>query len=147
PRFTDRTRQRSIRRTSPTSRPWLEALEDRLTPSFSPPVSYSAGANPHALVTADFNHDGRLDLAVVNPGDSTVSVLLGNPGGTFAPGAIAATGTSPVSVAVGDFDADGKLDLVTANGGDVSVLRGNGDGTFGTPSNISIGSYLYSVAV
>src|SRR5258708_6728413 len=44
----------------------LEILEDRLTPSFSPAVSYAAGLGPQAVVTADFNNDTHQDLAVVN---------------------------------------------------------------------------------
>src|SRR2546429_6198795 len=51
---------------------------------------------------------------------------------SFQPAQASATGSAPVSVAVGDFNGDGKLDLATANSGgyDVSVLLGNGDGTF-----------------
>ena len=55
------------RRGSPraaTHRPNLEVLEDRCLLSFSPAVSYPVGTNPQAVVTADFNNDGRLDLAV-----------------------------------------------------------------------------------
>src|SRR5262249_38990687 len=50
------------------------------------------------------------------------------------------TGAGPRSVAVGDLDGDGKPDLATANvnGGDVSVLLGNGDGTFGAPQSVPI---------
>src|SRR5207237_155547 len=115
-------------------RPGLEVLEARCLLSFSPAVSYPVGTSPPAIVTADFNGDGRPDLATVNYGD-TVSVLLGNANGTFQPAQASATGAGPVSVAVGDFNADGKLDLATANqdGADVSVLLGNGNGTFQAP--------------
>src|SRR4051812_31412464 len=66
-----------------TLRPNLEVLEDRLTPSFSPATSFPVGPNPQAVVTADFNNDGRLDLATANPGANTVSVLLGDGRGGF----------------------------------------------------------------
>ena len=74
----ERARILAARRRGNASRPNLEVLEDRCLLSFSPAVSYPVGANPQAVVTADFNGDGRLDLAVANSGSSTVSVLLGN---------------------------------------------------------------------
>ncbi len=48
---------------------------------------------------------------------------------------------NPYSIASGDFNSDGKLDLVTTNfgGGDISVLFGNGLGSFGSPSNFPVG--------
>ena len=61
--------QRHRRRGAPraaTYRPYVEALEDRALPSFSAPVDYPVGDNSHALVTADFNNDGHLDLATAN---------------------------------------------------------------------------------
>jgi hypothetical protein len=119
--------------------------------SFSAPISYAAATNPYAAVTADFNRDGRLDLAVANNGSNTISILLGNGDGSFQPAQNYATGAGPVSVAVGDFNGDGKLDLATANpgGGDVSVLLGNGDGSFGAPASIPLSDGLapQSVAV
>ena len=130
-----------------TRRLRFESLEDRRLLSFSAAVDYPVGLNPQAVVAADFNGDGRLDLAVVNFSSSNVSVLLGNANGTFQPAVNSATGASPLSVAVGDFNADGKLDLATANAGDVSVLLGNGNGTFQAPTSIGIGSSPASVAV
>src|SRR5262249_38125174 len=73
------------------SRLLLEALEDRTLPSFFAPVSYAAGTNPEAVATGDFNGDGRPDLAVANYVTDNVSVLLGNPDGTFQPALNSAT--------------------------------------------------------
>jgi hypothetical protein len=116
----------------------LEALEDRYLLSFSPAVNYPVGASPQAVVTGDFNGDGRLDLAVANGAGSTVSILLGNADGTFQTAQNFATGVGPQSIAVGDFNGDGKLDIVTANANDVSVLLGNGNGTFQAPRSIAL---------
>jgi hypothetical protein len=131
------------------SRLWLETLEDRVVPSFLPPVNYPTGTNPLAVVTADLNGDGRLDLITANAGDNTISVRLGNGDGTFGAAQTYAVGTGPDSVAVGDFNGDGKLDIVTANEGNntVSVLLGNGDGAFGAAQSYAVGSQPASVAV
>src|SRR5436305_4059506 len=141
--------RKPVRRRAAAARMRLEALEDRCLLSFNPVVNYSVGSSPNAAVAADFNNDARVDLAVANWGDSTVSVLLGNAGGTFQPAVTSATGIYPISLAVGDFDADGKKDLATANtfSGVVSVLLGHGDGTFQPPANIDTGINPQSVAV
>ena len=132
--------RRPIRRRPLASRLCLEPLEDRRLLSFSPAVDYPVGPNPLAIVAADFNADGRLDLATAN---SSLSVMLGNADGTFQ----AAQTTDPGggSLAVGDFNDDGKLDLATAD----SVRLGNGNGTFQAPTSIGIdiGSLPHSVAV
>lgn len=103
------------------------------------PVEFSAGTNPFALASGDFNSDSILDLVVVNSSADTVSVLLGNGSagvgnGTFAASTPYATGEDPRSVAVGDFSGDGIQDLVvaSANTDNFQVLMGNGDGTFAT---------------
>src|SRR5829696_7724545 len=114
------------------ARACCEPLEPRRLLSFAPAVSYPVGTNPQAVVTADFNNDGKLDLATANAGSSNVSVRLGNGAGGFGVATQFATGSNPNSIAVGDFNNDGKRDLATCNGGsrDVTVLLGNGNGTF-----------------
>lgn len=147
PRASTPARWRPISRRPPSSRLFLESLEDRCLLSFSPAVNYPAGSAPQAVVTGDFNGDGRPDLAVANADASNVGVLLGNTDSTFQATRNFATGIGPISIAVGDFNKDGKLDLATGNALDVSVLLGNGNGTFGTPSNTSLGTQEHSVAV
>lgn len=84
---------------------------------------------------ADFNHDGKLDIACPgNPGGlygQGVELAFGNGDGTFGTPASYPTPAVGFTVLAGDVNGDGKLDLVTDGGW---VLLGNGDGTFQTPS-------------
>jgi hypothetical protein len=141
-----RSSRKPINARTAAVRAFLEPLEDRRMLSFTPAVDYPVGGSPLAIVAADFNSDGRLDLATASS-SSNVSVMLGNADGTFQAAQTSATGTNPLSLAVGDFNADGKLDLVTANAGDVSVLLGNGNGTFQAPASINNGISPSCVAV
>src|SRR5262249_50975202 len=138
--------------------PRFEELEDRRMMAFSPLANYGVGQSPQAIVSADFNNDHILDLAVANYSTSTVSVLLGNPGAPgFQPALTSPTDPNPVSLAVGDFDGDGIFDLATAHGygdsGNVSILLGNNDGSgagtgsFGATASLGIGLTPTSVAV
>ena len=129
----------------------FETLEDRRLMSFTPAVNYQigeVGAGPQAVVTADFNNDGRLDLATANPGRHSVSVLLGDGAGGFGAAIDSAGATNDAferaSVTVADFNNDGDLDLATAmygyqDGlfGRLDVRLGNGDGTFRSPTLVS----------
>jgi len=105
---------------------------------FMAPTNYSlayGSHHPNSLAVGDFNRDGKLDLVVANGGSNDVNIFLGDGDGTFqAPQAFVTNSdlddVEPSSVAVGDFDHDGNLDLAVANPGGLSVLLGNGDGTF-----------------
>ena len=105
------------------------------------------GTLPVAIVAGDFNHDGKLDLATANSGSNSVSILLGNGNATFQPAVAYAVGNTPVSIATDSFNPNGFADLVTANQGNVcpptfnpcgtlTVLGGNGDGTFFTATTL-----------
>src|SRR5262249_29981998 len=103
---------------------------------------------------ADFNKDGNLDFAVTLRGANEVRVLLGNGDGTFqgdtSRGALLGTvydvGTDDGPVAVADLNGDGNLDLVTARDG-VSVLSGNGDGSFQPAQHFDVGGNAQGVVV
>jgi VCBS repeat protein/ASPM-SPD-2-Hydin domain-containing protein len=122
--------------------------------AFGSVANYTTGNSPISAVAADFNGDGKPDLAVVNSSDNTVSILLNNGDGTFKNQVTYATSAQPGAIAVGDFNGDGKLDLaVTAgngfggNTGFVSILLGNGDGTFQPHADVAIGTSLGSLAL
>ncbi len=91
--------------------------------TFGAPTRILVGNGPDAIVAADFNNDGKLDLAIANYGDGTITLLLGNGDGTFtqASGSPYAVGQYPYQIAAADFNGDGKLDLATANLGDYTV--------------------------
>ena len=126
--------------------------------SFARPVLYSAGFGAQSVAVADLNGDGHPDMIVVDARcyqcvQSQVSVLLGKGDGTFQPAINYSAGYQGQSVAVGDLNADGHLDVVIANtcqsmpnpvcpdGGAVTVLLGNGDGTFRPPVTYSSGGF------
>lgn len=101
------------------------------------------------LVTADFNGDGNLDLAMTKTsgysGQPTfaVKLMLGNGAGGFSSATSFAVGGSPLDIEVGDFNSDGRPDIATVNfdnTNSVSILLNNGAGGFSAASHITIGS-------
>jgi hypothetical protein len=128
--------------------------------TFQPLQTYdSGGHNAFSIAVADVNGDGKPDLLVANLctlcANGVIGVLLGNGDGTFqAAQTYNSGGIGAHSVAVADVNGDGKPDLLVAIGceacstGGVSVLLGNGDGTF-QPAKVyySGGSDASSVAV
>ena len=141
------------------------------TVSFRPAAGspVAVGGRLSSIAAADFNGDGRIDVAVVNAQQNTVAVLLGSGNGTFAPGpqspftvnAGILSGSVPTAIAVGDLNADGHPDLAITNipinpisviggaitghiGGAVAVLLGKADGSFNGAANFSTGGDLPS---
>jgi hypothetical protein len=96
----------------------------------------SGGTHPQGVVVADFNGDGKPDIAVSNIDTNTVAVFLNDGQGNFGTPIVTKVQISNGlgSLAVGDFNEDGKADLVVATisgiNQDCIVLLGNGDGTF-----------------
>ena len=120
--------------------------------TFLPPTFYAAEDGPSRIAVADFNGDGKPDLAVVSYGNSpnNVSIFLGKGDGSFQPRKDYGTGerSGPRDVAVGDFNGDGKPDLAVADSttATVSILLGNGDGSFQPQVPYKVGKDPIAVA-
>jgi Flp pilus assembly secretin CpaC len=128
-----------------------------------PETSFAVGNNPVALAASDLNFDGLPDLAVVNQNDNTISILLNQDNGTFLAGntvGLPKSATGPSSIAAGVLGntitsssgvATPTTDLVIANStsNNVTVLLGNGDGTFqeAAGSPYTVGAKPSSVVV
>jgi hypothetical protein len=104
-------------------------------------VEYPVELNDQYLAVADFNGDGKPDIATSNYGPDyfggSVSVLIGVGNGTFLPQATYWAGVNPFGIMAADLDHDGKIDLAVTDNNDgfgVSVLIGNGNGTFQSAS-------------
>ncbi|MFZ0419023.1 MAG: Ig-like domain repeat protein [Candidatus Sulfotelmatobacter sp.] len=122
-------------------------------PAWESPLAENSA---HFVVSADFNHDGIPDLAVVSRTVSgTVSVFIGIGNGTFQSPLDYSVGVNPQAIAVADVNGDGEPDLIVTNEcadeecahGSVSVLLGIGDGTFQTQTVFATGAFPSFVAV
>jgi len=100
------------------------------------------GTTPLQLAMGDFNGDKKLDLAVVNSGSGSVSILLGNGDGTFTAGATVNGLRIPSTIVAADFNNDGFMDLVVTNQGtnSASILTGNGTGGFAVSGSFAVGT-------
>ena len=100
------------------------------------------------MVAADFNGDGKVDLAAVAYESGLLVVVLGNGDGSFQPPVSYGVGNGPISLAVADFNGDGKPDLVVASPVEAGVLvfLGNGDGTFAPSVTYAAGGSAQYVA-
>lgn len=121
--------------------------------SFLPPQLYDLGFGkaPTSIAVADFDKDGKLDLAVANMYGFEIAILRGNGDGTFRRAAFFPSSVYyPRSVVVADANGDRKLDLIVAgfysiksgsNSAGVAVLLGEGNGTFRPPKRYFAGDH------
>jgi hypothetical protein len=114
--------------------------------TFGAATNISVGNPANSLTVADFNHDGHVDLAVA--AGATVAILLGNGDGTFQSPLSLPLSSTANSIATGDFTGSGNADLAVVSTcvsssncsyGTVSILLGNGNGTFQSPTTINVG--------
>ena len=130
--------------------PGADAGEDLL---FQDQQRFSVGKTPKSVAVADLNGDGVPDIVTANTSSNDISALLGNGDGSFQEQQRYPAGDGPISVAVADLNGDGDPDIVTANAGpvpgsnDVSVLLGNGDGSFQPQQRFPVGDLPQSVVV
>jgi FG-GAP-like repeat len=111
-------------------------------------TDYSIQGNPSQVISADFNGDGKPDIAATALGLGPFGVYLGNGDGTFQPEAETSLTQPAGGFAAGDFNGDGKTDIAAVysnctNGsclpGDAVVFIGNGEGTFQPPVEYAVG--------
>lgn len=104
-------------------------------------ADFLATPSPGGVAVADFNRDGRPDLAVSDWQNNWISILLASPKGDFLSAGTYATGFQPAKMAAADFNRDKKMDLavVNANSATLSILLGNGDGTFQSRVDYPVG--------
>lgn len=114
--------------------------------TFQMHTDYSAGdySIPSSLAIGDFNRDNNPDLVMtIGNGDTSprgFAVLLGNKDGSFQAPSDHISSDAQTSVVAADFNGDGILDLAALDGIYISVLIGNGDGTFQSEQHYPIGN-------
>ena len=129
----------------------ISVLLGRGDGTFQDQLMNPVGSGPSGAVTADLNNDGHIDIITSNYYSNDISVLLGNGDGTFEAARFFAAGNRPTALALGDFNGDGLLDVAVADAGingvgqGVSILLGNGDGTFQAPIFYPAGTYPASI--
>jgi hypothetical protein len=110
-----------------------------------------------SMALADLTGNGNLDLVFGTPATGIVNIAMGNGDGTFQKPIQISTGNyfnsgDLAEIAVGDFTGDGKLDLLVAGNAhpghdQLTLIAGNGDGTFQPPVTIATGLTIFSTAV
>jgi type II secretory pathway component GspD/PulD (secretin) len=107
------------------------------TGTFGVQTVFPAGNGPTSIAVADYNIDGRPDLAVTDQTDDAVSLLLGLGAGSFGPNLELPVGTNPLSIVTADFNGDGTPDAAVANNGSDTVSVILNSSTFTTANGLS----------
>lgn len=124
--------------------------------AFGSTSTYSVGSGPNTCTVSDVNADGRPDILVsswnVAPFHGSLTVLTNQGFGSFTVAVTHPFGLQedePFAVAAGDVTGDGRVDAVVACGtmGTLSVLTGNGNGTFGAKRTVGVGSAARGIAL
>jgi hypothetical protein len=105
---------------------------------FGSPTTYNLGGDPVSIAQRDLNGDGISDLVVTDLYSPTIKVYLGTADGTFEAAKSYSAGDDAQQVAFGDFNQDGKMDLAVLTYSGVSILLGNGNGTFSGPQKFAV---------
>jgi hypothetical protein len=120
------------------------------TPAFSR-TDYPTSDAPRGIATADFNRDGALDLALVNTGRQSVTVLMNETtqGRGFVQRYEVVLGGGPFEVAAADLNRDAVIDMVVANAdlNTIDIVFGRQAGGFDAPQHVAAAGYPRGVAV
>ena len=115
---------------------------------FGSNATVNVGNGPAAVIVADVNGDGRLDLISANYGDNTLTILTNNGSGAFGSNATNNVGSAPIDLIAVDANGDGRPDVISVNFGNstLTVLTNNGTGGLGSNATVNVGSSPFSVA-
>src|SRR5204863_5624911 len=114
--------------------------------------NFALQSSPRNITAADFNRDGKFDIAVDNPASRSLSIGFGDGRGSFAVtnflNGTQANAVAPDFITSGDFNGDGNPDLAVLGGaaGGLLVHLGNGAGGFAAPDSYAVGAYPYAIA-
>lgn len=129
--------------------------------TFQTKIDFPVAAPPQSVTAGDFNSDGRVDVvAALNDPEIGLALLTGTGTGSFNPPTYFpnTSGFDSPAIAATDLNGDGRLDLVVMHGiaaftapirvaRSITVLLGNGNGTFQTPSEVDVGTGPMAMAV